>query len=43
MRLLDNLEVLKVTISSKDEEQFLNINYPEDLKKAAKLLKVEIG
>ena len=42
MRLLDNLEVLKVTISSNDEEQFLNINYPKDLKKAAELLKVEI-
>ncbi len=40
MRLLDNLEVLKVTIPSNYDKQFLNINYQEDLKKAKELLKI---
>ena len=39
MKLLDQIEVEKITISPENEGQFLNINYPEDLKKAEELLK----
>ncbi|NHZ85466.1 MAG: NTP transferase domain-containing protein [Planctomycetia bacterium] len=41
MKLLDQIEVVKVIIPSEDEEQFLNINYPEDLKKAEDLINLE--
>ena len=41
MKLLDQINVEKVIILSENEEQFLNINYPEDLKKAEELLKIE--
>ena len=41
MKLLKQIEVVKVTIPIEDEEQFLNINYQEDLKKAEELLKIE--
>jgi len=40
MKLLKQIEVVKVTIPIEDEEQFLNINYQEDLKKAEELLKI---
>ena len=39
MKLLDKSEVKKVEIPTVDKEQFLNINYPEDLEKAEELLK----
>lgn len=41
MKLLDQIEIVKVTISSENEEQFLNINYPDDLEEAEGLLKIE--
>jgi len=41
IKLLDQIEVAKSIISPENEEQFLNINYPEDLKKAKELLKKE--
>ncbi len=41
MKLLDQINVEKVIIPTENEEQFLNINYPEDLKKAEELLKIE--
>lgn len=41
MKLLNQIETVKITISSENEEQFLNINYPEDLKQAEKMLKIE--
>lgn len=41
MKLLNQIEAVKITISSENEEQFLNINYPGDLEKAAELLKIE--
>jgi molybdopterin-guanine dinucleotide biosynthesis protein A len=37
MKLLDQIEVVKTTIPPENEEQFLNINYPEDLKKAEEI------
>jgi len=40
MKLLDEIEVVKTTISPENEEQFLNINYPEDLEKAEKLIQL---
>ena len=40
MKLLDQIEVVKVTIPPENVEQFLNINYQEDLKKAEELLKI---
>jgi len=39
MKLLDQVNVEKVTIPPEDKEQFLNINYPEDLEKAEELLR----
>ncbi len=41
MKLLKQIEVVKVTIPIEDEEQFLNINYQKDLEKAEELLKIE--
>lgn len=41
MKLLDQIEVVKTTIPPENEEQFLNINYPEDLKKAGEIFKIE--
>ena len=41
IKLLDKIEVKKIIISPENEEQFLNINYPEDLAKAEGLLKIE--
>lgn len=41
MKLLNQIEVEKVTIPPENVEQFLNINYQEDLKKAEELLKIE--
>jgi molybdopterin-guanine dinucleotide biosynthesis protein A len=41
MKLLDQSEVVKVEIPTVDKEQFLNINYPEDLEKAEELLEKE--
>ena len=41
IRLLDKLEILKVTIPVCDEEQFLNINYPKDLNKVKEMLEIE--
>ena len=38
MKLLDQFDVTKITIPSEDEEQFLNINYQDDLKKAEGML-----
>ena len=38
MKLLDEIKVVKHTIPSAYEDQFLNINYPEDLNKAEKSL-----
>ena len=37
MKLLEHFELVKATIPLEDEEQFLNINYPEDLEKAEKM------
>ena len=39
MKILDNLKALKVAISTKNNEQFLNINYPKDLEKAENLIR----
>ena len=39
MKLLDQIEIEKVEIPNADKEQFLNINYPDDLTKAEALLK----
>lgn len=39
MKLLKQIELVKVSILSEDEEQFLNINYSEDLKKAEEMLR----
>jgi molybdopterin-guanine dinucleotide biosynthesis protein A len=41
MKLLEHFEIVKPTIPLEDEEQFLNINYPEELEKAEKLLRME--
>ena len=41
MKLLEHFELVKATIPLEDEEQFLNINYPEDLEEAEKLLRTE--
>ena len=41
MKLLRQIESVKVTIPIEDEEQFLNINYPEDLEEAEKFLRTE--
>ena len=38
MKLLDQFDVTKISIPSKDEEQFLNINYQEDLEEAKRFL-----
>lgn len=38
MKLLDEIDLVKITILLEDEEQFLNINYPEDLKEAKNIL-----
>ncbi len=38
MRLLKQIEMVKVLIPSENEEQFLNINYPEDLERAEEML-----
>jgi len=40
MRLLNQIDIAKVIIPLKNEEQFLNINYPEDLKKAEEHFKI---
>ncbi|MCJ7800838.1 MAG: molybdenum cofactor guanylyltransferase [Candidatus Marinimicrobia bacterium] len=39
MKLLRHIESVKVTIPIEDEEQFLNINNPEDLERAEELLR----
>jgi len=39
MKLLDQLDVAKIAISNNDIWQFLNVNYPADLKKAERILK----
>jgi len=39
MKLLRQIELVKVTIPIDDEDQFLNINYPEDLERAEELLR----
>lgn len=41
IKLLDQIELIKVTIPSEDEVQFLNINYPEDLRKAKNVLNID--
>ena len=41
MKLLRQIELVKVAIAIEDEEQFLNINYPEDLEEAEKLLRTK--
>lgn len=41
MKLLNNTDVFKIKVPIRDKEQFLNINYPDDLKKAEELLKIE--
>lgn len=38
MKLLNQIEVVKVIIPPEYEAQFLNINNPEDLKKAKNIL-----
>ena len=38
MRLLNQSDILKIAIPFNDNEQFLNINYPEDLEKAEEVL-----
>lgn len=40
-RLFDRFNVTKVQVPDNSKEQFLNINYPGDLEKAAELLKIE--
>lgn len=40
-RLFDRFNVTKVQVPDNSKEQFLNINYPEDLKQAEKMLKIE--
>jgi len=39
MKLLNQIDLVKITILLEDEEQFLNINYPEDLARATELFK----
>ena len=39
MKLLQQIELVKVPISPENKEQFLNINYPEDLEKAEEMLR----
>lgn len=41
LKLLNQIEVVKVTIPYENKAQFLNINYQEDIKKAEELLKIE--
>jgi len=38
MKLLNHLEVKEINIDEKDIDQFLNINYPEDLEKLKSIL-----
>lgn len=40
-RIFDRFNVTKVQVPDNSKEQFLNINYPGDLEKAAELLKIE--
>ena len=39
MKILKQIEIIKVLIPSEDEEQFLNINYPADFNKAEEILR----
>ena len=41
MKLIEHFELVKATIPLEYEEQFLNINCPEDLEEAEKLLRTE--
>ena len=41
MKLLDQIKTVKVTIPLDNKEQFLNINYTEDLKRAGELFTIE--
>ena len=41
MKLMDQIEAVKFKIPFDNEKQFLNINYPQDLVEAEKILKID--